>query len=123
MKPSPMFFFLPLLMASTVGAQQYTISTYAGRPAPSAGTQQFGPVTTDASGNVYFVSLGPTSCVCVFKLDPSGGLTRLAGSSGRGFSGNGGPATSAQLGAPSGLAVDNAGNLFIVDEAIYHSGK
>jgi sugar lactone lactonase YvrE len=78
-------------------------------------------ITVDASDNVYFSSYSNNSCTCVFKLDPSV-LTRVAGSAQRGFSGDGGPATSAQLGRPSGLAVDGAGNLFIADPGVYHSG-
>jgi hypothetical protein len=81
-------------------AQQYVISTYAGGAPPrtpargvslSIGTPQ-GGVATDAAGNVYFVSLN-----CVFKLDQDGIATRIAGNSRPGYSGDGGPATSAQL--------------------------
>jgi trimeric autotransporter adhesin len=108
-------------------AQQYVISNYAGGP-PPPGTSQATPagsVATDASGNVYFAtySAGNNPCVCVFKLDPNGVLTRVAGSAQRGSSGDGGPATSAQLSGPTGLAVDGAGNLFIADEGEFYFGS
>jgi hypothetical protein len=45
----------------------------------------------DAAGNVYFYSLN-----CVFKLDPNGALTRTPGDYTPGYSGDGGPAASAQ---------------------------
>jgi uncharacterized protein (TIGR03437 family) len=45
----------------------------------------------------------------------AGTINTFAGKGGLGFSGDGGPATSAQLSSPNGLAVDKAGNLFIVD--------
>ncbi len=61
-------------------------------------------------GNVDFVS-GST----VFKLDQSGVLTRVAGNSRTGYSGDGGAALNAELSYPEGLAVDGAGNLFIAD--------
>jgi uncharacterized protein (TIGR03437 family) len=70
-------------------------------------------VATDAAGNVYF-----TADNAVFKVDASGALTRVAGSSPHwGYSGDEGPATSAQLGYPTGVAVDGAGNLYIADSA------
>lgn len=98
-------------------AQQYTISTVAGgAPPPTPGpatSVPLGPplrVTVDSAGNLYF-----TSQNCVFRLDSSGTLTRVAGNSRAGFSGDGGAALNAQLNAPSGLAVDAAGDIFIAD--------
>src|SRR5205814_10021973 len=97
-----------LLLSATAAAQQYVISTYAGGappPTPVRGVDApFGAalgVAADAAGNVYFPSLN-----CVFKLDGNGVLTRVAGNSRAGYSGDGGPATSAQLGARWGVAVD-----------------
>ena len=52
---------------------------------------------------------------CVFRLDRSGVITRVAGISAPGYSGDGGPAIYAQLSRPGGLALDGAGNLFIAD--------
>ncbi|MBV8632642.1 MAG: Ig-like domain repeat protein [Silvibacterium sp.] len=49
------------------------------------------------------------------KVDTSGNLTTVAGNGTAGFSGDGGPATSASLNYPFGLAVDSAGNLYIAD--------
>ena len=45
----------------------------------------------------------------------TGLITTVAGTGERGFSGDGGPATSANLHFPEGIAVDFAGNLFISD--------
>ena len=59
---------------------------------------------------MYFSSLN-----CVYKLDPNGVLTRIAGNSQPGYSGDGGPASAAQLNQPAGLAVDSSGNLYIAD--------
>jgi uncharacterized protein (TIGR03437 family) len=56
----------------------------------------------------------------VLRLDATTGiLTPVAGTGTRGFSGDNGPATSAQLSGPSGFAVDSAGNLYIVDQFNY----
>ena len=98
-------------------AQQYTIFTIAGGAPPStpvAATSisigQPQRVTVDAAGNFYFTSLN-----CVFKVDTSGTLTRIAGNSRAGYSGDGGPAIQAQLNAPAGLAIDGTGDIFIAD--------
>jgi sugar lactone lactonase YvrE len=113
-----------LLLSFAAQAQQYVISTYAGGAPPPGMVStpiSVGTVATDASGNLYF-SYFTTTCMCIFKLNPDGILTHVAGSAQRGFSGDGGPATSAQLGSPSGLAVDTAGNLFIADPGVFHAG-
>jgi len=64
----------------------------------------------DASGNIYFGGLH-----CVFRVDPTGTLTRIAGNGRAGYSGDGGPATAAQFQTPSGIAVDAAGNVYVAD--------
>jgi NHL repeat len=51
----------------------------------------------------------------VYKVAADGLLTVVAGTSSNGFSGDGGPATSAQLFRPVGVVVDSGGNLFIAD--------
>ena len=108
-----------LLWSASVAAQQYVISTYAGGallPTPALGLDlpigAASGVASDAAGNIYFLSADS-----VFKLDPSGALTRVAGNSSRGYSEDGGPATNAQLrlGLLAGVAVDNSGNLFLSD--------
>jgi uncharacterized protein (TIGR03437 family) len=105
------------ILPGSLPAQQYVISTFAGGgfPAtPAMGTNftigNPGHLTTDAAGNIYFVSLN-----CTFKLDTAGVLTRLAGTGAGGYSGDGGPATAAGLSAPHGLAIDRSGNLYIAD--------
>jgi hypothetical protein len=67
-------------------------------------------VAFDASGNYYIATLNR-----VFRVDKNGQLTVYAGNGILGFSGDGGPATSAQLNDPVGIALDNARNLFIAD--------
>ena len=97
-----------LLIASAGGArgQQFVISTVAGAPPPgttpvAATTVAIGfpgGVTTDAAGNVFFTSypyvMGNPGQEheTVLKLDPNGILTRIAGGSRGGYSGDGGPA-------------------------------
>jgi len=51
----------------------------------------------------------------VRKIDTGGVITTVAGNGTRGFSGDGGPATSAQLNGPAGLVTNAAGDLFISD--------
>ena len=73
-------------------------------------------VAVDAAGNVFFVS-GQYS---VLRWDAATGvLTSVAGNGTPGYSGDNGPATSAQLNGAVGVAVDVAGNLYIADSNNY----
>jgi len=71
-------------------------------------------IALDAQGNVY-ISEGSDGRVR--RVDKFGVITTYAGQAikSRGFSGDGGLATLAQLSGPTGLAVDQFGNLFIAD--------
>ena len=102
---------------STWAQRQYTISTVAGGapaltpgPAVSATLGTPAGITTDGAGNVYFSSLN-----AVYRIDHSGVLTRFAGNSHAGNSGDSGLATNAELNSPTGLACDSKGNLYIAD--------
>ena len=65
----------------------------------------------DPLGNIYITD---SENHRVRKITTSGIITTIAGSA-YGFSGDGGPATNAQLNQPEALAFDTLGNLFIVD--------
>ncbi len=82
----------------------------------SAITVSINPLGTavDATGNLY---IADQSTNRIRKVDAATGLiTTVAGNGTKGYSGDGGAATSAQLNYPYGVAVDTAGNLYIVDE-------
>ena len=66
----------------------------------------------DSAGNVY---VADTDDHRVRKISAAGSVTTAAGTDEFGFSGDGGPATSAKLWAPYGVAVESAGNLLIAD--------
>jgi len=68
-------------------------------------------IAADGAGNVFFAFENT-----VLRLDGTTGILTLAAGNGTtGFSGDNGPATSAQLNGPAGVAVDSAGNLYIAD--------
>jgi len=84
-----------------------------GGPATSAQLHYPSGVALDTAGNLYIADVGNTR---VRKVDhATRRITTFAGNGTVGDSGDGGPATSAQLISPSSLAVDTAGNLYIGD--------
>ena len=85
-----------------------------GVPATSTGMSPVS-VAVDAAENLYFADPVFTNSR-VRRVDPQTGVVLLvAGNGTDGYSGDGGPATSASLDSPQGVAVDNAGNLLIAD--------
>jgi hypothetical protein len=95
------------------------ITTVAGGGA-SAGTSglavnaDLGPdaadVSVDDSGNLYIAGF-----LRVWKVDGAGQISVVAGTGLAGFSGDGGPATSATFGGLGGIAVAGTGDLFLAD--------
>jgi sugar lactone lactonase YvrE len=91
-----------------------------GGPATKAGFCGTSDVTLDVEGNMYIAD-GGIYCsgpggYTVRKVSPDGTITTVAGTGEPGFSGDGGPATKAQLNVPFAVAVDREGNLYITDE-------
>lgn len=68
----------------------------------------------DVAGNLFVAA---NICHKVFRVDASSGLmTTVAGTGNSSFSGDGGPATAADLSVPTGVDVDASGNVFIADQ-------
>jgi uncharacterized protein (TIGR03437 family) len=88
------------------------LTTFAGNGSPSF-LQTPWALAIDSSGNLYACDDGVGTRV--YKVTPSGAITIIAGNGTSGFSGDGGPATSAQLFEARAVAVDAAGNVYIAD--------
>ena len=94
-----------------------TLAGLAGNPGSADGTgsaarfnQPFG-VTVDNAGNVY---VADTSNNTIRKVTPEGVVTTLAGLAGNSGSADG-TGSAARFNRPFGVAVDNAGNLYVAD--------
>jgi uncharacterized protein (TIGR03437 family) len=67
----------------------------------------------DSSGNLFIVDQGAFR---VRKVDGNGIITAYAGTGAQGFSGDGGPATQAEMNNPTWVTVDALGNLYVTDQ-------
>lgn len=84
-----------------------------GGPASEARLDQPFDVALDGDGNLY---LSDTFNHRVRKVDArTGVITTVAGNGRKGFAGDGGPATEAELDEPYGLAIDREGDLYVAD--------
>jgi streptogramin lyase len=84
-----------------------------GGPATAAKLAEPYEVRFDRVGNIYWVERLSHS---VRRVDARTGIiTTIAGNNTSGFSGDGGPATAAQLSEPHSIGLDRAGDLYICD--------
>ena len=112
-----------ILIIAVLNSGGQVINTFAG----SSGTGSFGDggaatlarlltpsgVAVDGTGNVY---IADQNNKVIRKVDIAGIITTFAGNTIAGYSGDGGMATDAQLYYPTGVTVDQMGNVFIADE-------
>jgi uncharacterized protein (TIGR03437 family) len=71
-------------------------------------------IAVDAAGSIYYPNWVNST---IQKILSNGTQFTIAGNGTAGFSGDGGPATAAQLSSPYGVAVDSSGNVYVADFA------
>ena len=100
-----------------------TIATFAGTGKPEHGGDG-GPAAEARIFGARAVKLGPDGTIYILErqgsslraVDPTTGvITTIAGTTGRGYSGDGGPALAAVFDAPKEMAIEPDGNILIVD--------
>jgi hypothetical protein len=85
-----------------------------GAAATSAELDSPQSVAVDSSGDVF---IADTYNNVIREVTPDGNINTVAGNGKAGFKGDNGPATSAELNDPSGVAVDALGDLYIADSS------
>jgi sugar lactone lactonase YvrE len=89
-------------------------SGYAGDGGPAASASLHSPtrLALDDAGNLYVCDTGNHA---IRRIDPSGVITTIAGTGIAGYSGDGGPATSATFDRPYDIALREGGGYLIAD--------
>jgi Abnormal spindle-like microcephaly-assoc'd, ASPM-SPD-2-Hydin/NHL repeat len=108
---APILTFTPGMASTVAGTGS---SGYSGDGGPATSAQFNFPmgIARDSQGNLYIADAVNN---VVRKVSADGIVTTVAGNGTQGYSGDGGPATSAQLAVPTAVGVDGAGNLYIAD--------
>ena len=101
-------------VAGTGGSRAGNWGGYSGDNGPASSAQLAGPtgIALDGAGNLYIADTGNS---VIRRISAGGTITTVAGTGVEAFSGDNGPAVSAQLWAPAGVALDSSGNLYVAD--------
>lgn len=89
-------------------------NSFAGDQGPAIDAELFEPsgVAVDPAGNLY---IADTQNFRIRKVSAGGAITTIAGTGVGSYGGDNGPATSAGIYGPYGLALDGSGDLFIAE--------
>jgi type IX secretion system substrate protein len=98
---------------STIAGNGTTGYSGDGFAATAAKLQDGGSVAIDGAGNLYIADSWNN---VIRKVNSSGIITTVYGSSTAGYAGDGGPATAALFNLPTCIRFDASGNLFITDQ-------
>jgi trimeric autotransporter adhesin len=98
----------------TTVAGDGTVAYYGdGGQATLSGLYSIHGIAVDASGNIYIADYRLIRLV----TKNTGIITTVAGNSNFGYSGDGGPATSASMSSPGGVCVDASGSIYFADSS------
>ena len=108
---APVLTFTPGIGSTVAGTG---VGGYAGDGGPASAAQLNFPagMAVDSQGNFY---VADSANSVIRKFSVGGTITTVAGNGIQGYSGDGGPATQAQLAFPTAVALDGSGNLYIAD--------
>jgi sugar lactone lactonase YvrE len=99
------------IITTVAGTGSYGVSVD-GTPATSAEIAQPLGLAIDHAGKLYFVD---ADNYLIRRINSSGLLETIAGTGASGHTGDGGPATAAEIDLPTYIAFDSAGNLYFSD--------
>ena len=101
------------IIYTVAGCTSCTTTSVDGTPATAALFGSTAGVAMDAAGNIYIADKSTNKIRRIFATTDL--VYTYAGTGSSGFSGDGGPASTASLNSPQGIFIDGSNNLYIAD--------